>query len=73
MGVLNVFQSNPNISSVEFCDMALTSATVLPLFRSLQFHDQLVRLSLSGNRIGMCNYTGKAFRVVHRKLTLQYL
>ena len=32
--------------------MALTPVKLLPLCRALQCHDQLVKLSLSGNRIG---------------------
>ena len=50
--ILDVFERNPHSSSIEFSDMSLTCEALLPLFRSLQCHDQLVRLSLPGNRIG---------------------
>ena len=52
MKILDVFERHPRISNVEFCNMSLTPAKLLPLFRSLQCHAELVKLALPGNRVG---------------------
>ena len=49
---MHVFQHNPHVSNVQLLDMALTAAQLHPVLRALQCHEQLVRLSLSGNRMG---------------------
>jgi hypothetical protein len=50
--ILDAFERNPHSSSIEFSNMSLTAVALLPLCRSLQCHDELVRLALPGNRIG---------------------
>ncbi|XP_046842371.1 tonsoku-like protein [Xenia sp. Carnegie-2017] len=50
--IVDVLDKNDHLSNVEFKDKSLTSSSLQPLFRCLQCHESLVRLSLPGNRMG---------------------
>lgn len=51
--VLHILEADPHLSSLHLVNKALQDIFVLPLFRALQCHDTLTKLSLPGNRIGM--------------------
>lgn len=50
--VLHILEADPHLSSLHLANKALQDIFVLPLFRALQCHDTLTKLSLPGNRIG---------------------